>query len=192
MSRLRNVLSVSNVVAFTALFVALGGSVYAAGTLTGSQIRKNSLPGNRVKAKTIAANRLKPNSLTTRQVKNGSLRGKDINQRTLTAVDAAGLASVNYASVTLPLPGDGSAATATANCPAGTHAIGGGATLSNDDRGRVNDMGPSPLRTGWEATAFSWFSGTTMTVTAVCVKVANPSGAVNALPQPPVKYNPYG
>lgn len=94
----------------------------------------------------------------------------------------------------MPLPGDGRAASATANCPSGGHAIGGGATVSNDNLATVNDAGPSPLRTGWEATAFSWSSSTTMTVTAVCVTVGKPGGAVNAVPGPPAKpkYDPFG
>ncbi len=68
----------------------------------------------------------------------------------------------------------------TANCPRGAYAIGGGATLSNEEQGSVNDSGPSPLRTGWAATAHSYFpAGVTMTVTAVCVVVKSPGGGVS-------------
>jgi hypothetical protein len=42
-----------------ALFVALGGTVYAAQKLDGKAIRVKSLPGNRIKVHSIAANRLK-------------------------------------------------------------------------------------------------------------------------------------
>src|SRR3954466_8906006 len=118
--------SFSNIVACLALFVALGGSVYAAGKISGKQIKPSSLPGNRIKPKTIPPNRIKPKSLTARQVKPNSLRGTEIDQKTLTGVSAAALANVQYQATTLELTWRTTAATA--NCPAGTYAIGGGAT----------------------------------------------------------------
>lgn len=51
------------VIAIIALFVALGGTVYAAGKISGKSIKVKSLPGNR----------LKPNSVTGKQVKESSL-----------------------------------------------------------------------------------------------------------------------
>ncbi|HEX6780950.1 MAG TPA: hypothetical protein VF125_02850 [Solirubrobacterales bacterium] len=170
-ARIGKLLSFSNVVACLALFVALGGSVYAAGKISGKQIKPSSLPGNRIKPKTVPANRIKPNSLT----------GKQIKEQTLSGVSAAALDSVQYQAVTGELPPEGRFGTLTANCAPGSYAIGGGATLSNEERGTVNSSGPSPLRTGWTATGYSWywFSRPTMTVTAVCVVVNKPGGAVN-------------
>jgi hypothetical protein len=180
-ARIRRTLTFSNVIACLALFVALGGSVYAAGKISGKQIRKSSLPGNRIKPKTVPANRIKPNSLS----------GKQINEKTLTGVSAAALAGVQYQAVQAELPPEGRAGTVTANCPAGSYAIGGGATLSNEERGVVNSSGPSPLRTGWMATGYSWysFSRPTMTVTAVCMVLNAPGGSVN--PGTP-QYQPAG
>lgn len=187
MKRIGKFLTFSNVVACLALFIALGGSVYAAGKINGKQIKANSLPGNRLKPKSIAANRIKPKTLTGRQVKAGSLTGTQIKQSTLTGVSAAGLASVHYEAVTMSLPNDARPATATANCPSGTNAIGGGATVSNDERVAVNDIGPSPLRTGWEATGFAWGNDASITVTAVCVAVGKLGGAVSAVQGPQSK-----
>lgn len=53
------------VLAGIALFVALGGSVYAAskGKLSGRAIRVKSLPGNRLKVGSVPGNRLKPHSI---------------------------------------------------------------------------------------------------------------------------------
>lgn len=188
-ARLAKSLSFSNVIACLALFVALGGTVYAAGKINGKQIKRSSLPGNRIKPKTVPANRIKPSSLTGRQVKANSLGGDQINEKTLTGVSAAALADVQYQAVTAQLP-SGKFSTLTANCPAGAYAIGGGATLSNDERGYVNDSGPSPLRTGWSATGWSWWpGGAELTVTAVCVLVERPVGAVN--PGSP-QYQPAG
>jgi hypothetical protein len=61
--RLRGQLSYANVVATLALFVALGGSSYAALTITGKNVRDRSLTGKE----------LKRNSLTGRQIREGRL-----------------------------------------------------------------------------------------------------------------------
>jgi hypothetical protein len=170
MPRISKLFSFSNVVACLALFIALGGTVYAAGKISGKQIKPSSLPGNRIKPKTIAANRIKPKSLTSGQVKPkslsgaqiapDSLTGAQIDEKTLT-VSAASLASVQYESTTLEL--NWKTASATANCPSGSYAIGGGATLSDQDGGTVNSSGPSPLRTGWTASGWAFGeSGPTM------------------------------
>jgi hypothetical protein len=55
--------SQATIVAYLALFVALGGSVYAATKISGRAIKPRSIPGNR----------LKPNSVTGRQIKESSL-----------------------------------------------------------------------------------------------------------------------
>lgn len=199
MRRIARLLSFSNVVACLALFIALGGSVYAAGAISGKQIKRSSLPGNRIKPKTIPANRIKPKSLTGRQVKPkslagaqvkpNSLTGEQIDEKTLT-VSAAALANVQYESTTVTL--GWRARTATANCPAGSYAIGGGATLSEARGATVNESGPSALRTGWTASGYSWFeTDITMTVTAVCVAVDKPGGSVTTdNTPPPPQYNP--
>lgn len=184
MARLWKALSFSNVVACLALFVALGGSVYAAGKISGNQIKANSLPGNRVKAKTLTAKQVKPGSLTGAQIKAGSLTGAqiqpgsltgtEINAGTLSGVTASKLGSIQYASATVPF-GAAAGLTATANCPAGTNVIGGGAIVSNDLLDFVNDSGPTATRNGWTATGFGE-PGDSMTVTAICTAAAGISG----------------
>lgn len=186
-ARIARFLTFSNVVACLALFVALGGSVYAAGKINGKQIKRSSLPGNRIRPKTIPPNRITPKSLTGRQVKANSLSGAQINEKSLVGVSAAALASLQYQATTITLPSNGRLGTTTANCPPGSYVVGGGATLSNDNQATVNSSGPSPLRTGWTATAFSWFGGAMLTVTAICVVVEKPGGAVQA-----VQYQPGG
>jgi hypothetical protein len=175
----------SNVVACLALFVALGGSVYAAGKINGKQIKRNSLPGNRLKPKSVTANRIKPKALTGRQVKPRSLTGRQIDQGTLDEVSAARLGAIHYRSTAVLLPPTGWPVTrATADCPPGTSVIGGGATLSRDE-GRIDESGPTPLRSGWTASGVAWFSGTTMTVTAICVAVDKPTDGSQTVSAPP-------
>ncbi len=53
----------ATLVAYLALFIALGGSVYAASKISGRTIKPHSLPGNRLKA----------NSVTGRQINESSL-----------------------------------------------------------------------------------------------------------------------
>src|SRR5829696_450841 len=172
MARIGKSLTFSNVIACLALFIALGGSVYAAGKISGKQIKPNSLPGNRVKAKTLTGRQIKPGSLTGSQIRAGSLTGTQIqpgsltgtqiNTSTLTDVTASKLASVQYASVTVPLTGSTSGSSATAGCPSGTNVIGGGATVSNDATAIVNDSGPESGRNGWTATGFVFEGAATM------------------------------
>lgn len=73
-----------------ALFVALGGSVYAAkrAKIDGKAIRAKSIPGNRVKPRSIAANRLKPGVLKETRIA-APLTGADINELTLGQVPSA-------------------------------------------------------------------------------------------------------
>jgi hypothetical protein len=175
MAHVRKALTFSNVVACIALFVALGGSVYAAGKINGKQIKKSSLPGNRIKPKTVKANRIKPKTLTGRQVRPRSLTGRQINQATLNEVSAARLAGVHYQTSRVSLPPGWPATRVTADCPTGTYVVGGGATMSREEA-QVLDSGPASLRTGWTASGTAWFSNnTTMTVTAICVAVSKPS-----------------
>src|SRR4051794_28032481 len=63
----------ATVVAYLALFIALGGSAYAAATINGSAIKKNSIPGNRLKTRGVGGDRLRNNSVTGRQVRESSL-----------------------------------------------------------------------------------------------------------------------
>lgn len=79
------------VISVMALFVALGGSVYAAkkARINGKTIRAKSIPGNRLKPRSVPANRLKPNVLRGLRRAGGPLTGTDINELTLGQVPAA-------------------------------------------------------------------------------------------------------
>jgi hypothetical protein len=73
-----------------ALFVALGGSVYAAGKINGRSIKKSSIPGNRLKPGSVPANRLRPGVLDGRP--SGPLTGEEIDERSLGQVPSAAYA----------------------------------------------------------------------------------------------------
>lgn len=73
-----------------ALFVALGGTVYAAGKINGRSIRKSSIPGNRLKPGSVPANRLRRGVLDGRP--SGPLTGEEIDERSLGQVPSAAYA----------------------------------------------------------------------------------------------------
>lgn len=76
------------VISLIALFVALGGTVYATSKISGKTIKKGSEPGNRIKKNTI----------TGKQVKEASL-GVVPNASALGGTAAAAFAPISYASV---------------------------------------------------------------------------------------------
>jgi hypothetical protein len=171
MTRITKVFTFSNVIALVALFVALGGSVYAAGRISGTQIKPSSVPGNRIKAKSLTGRQIKPRSLSGKQIKTDSLGAKQIKESTLTGVTSSAIGAVHYVTVSVPISGSilgGNNGTAV--CPAGTVVIGGGAAVSPEVSAYVNDSAPSVTHTGWTATAYGE-PGTTMTVSAICTAV---------------------
>jgi hypothetical protein len=86
MSRLKKLLTFSNAIALLALFIALGGSVYAASNkIDGSQVKANSLPGNRIVPGSVAANQIKKGSIGEAQLKANAINGKQIKAGAITA-----------------------------------------------------------------------------------------------------------
>jgi hypothetical protein len=79
------------VVSTLALFVALGGTVYAAQKLNGRAIKVKSLPGNRLKLGSVPANRLKPGTLRAAGLtqSSGPITGAEIDELSLGQVPEA-------------------------------------------------------------------------------------------------------
>lgn len=73
------------VISVLALFVALGGTGYAASQINGKSLKTNSVTGKKLKNKTITGAKVKPNGLT----------GAQINESTLGTVPSA--ANANHA-----------------------------------------------------------------------------------------------
>ena len=65
LARLRGRLSYANVVATLALFIALGGSSYAALTITGKDVRNRSLTGKDVKRNSLTGGEIREGRLDT-------------------------------------------------------------------------------------------------------------------------------
>jgi hypothetical protein len=113
--RIRARLTYANVIATLALFIALGGSSYAA----------LKLPKNSVKAKQIAAG-----AVTSSEVKNGSLKSGDFNSASLAKLKGPkgdpGATNVVMRQGATVSVGAGAFNSATAACQSGERATGGG------------------------------------------------------------------
>jgi len=88
------------IVALIALFVALGGTVYAAGKINGKTIKKGTIPGNRIKGGSLTGGQIKAASLTGAQIRAGSLTGAKVAPNSLTGaqIDEGSLGEVPNAS----------------------------------------------------------------------------------------------
>lgn len=76
-------------IAGLALLAALGGTVYAAGKISGRTIKVKSLPGNRLAPGSVPGNRLKPGALRGSALAPGSITGIQIDASTLGQVPSA-------------------------------------------------------------------------------------------------------
>jgi hypothetical protein len=65
------------VVAYLALFVALGGSSYAALSISGKNVKDSSLTGRDIRNRSLTGKDVKRSSLTTREIRNRTLLASD-------------------------------------------------------------------------------------------------------------------
>jgi hypothetical protein len=157
------------VVSLLALFVALGGTSYAAITVTGANVKNGSLTGP--------------------DIKNGSLRGADVRNGSLSAGDLsldtiASLRGATGATGATGAPGTFGAVTvrtvvytagapATASCLTGEVATGGG-VASNSPSSFVRVSAPSPLigtPVGWQGQTLNTANASIPGVVyAICAK----------------------
>jgi|SRR5215212_3791316 len=77
------------VVVGLALAATLGGTVYAAGKISGRTIKVKSLPGNRLALGSVPGNRLKPGAIRGSALAPGSITGIQIDASTLGQVPSA-------------------------------------------------------------------------------------------------------
>jgi hypothetical protein len=120
------------VIAGLALVAALGGTVYAAGKISGRTIKVKSLPGNRLTLGSVPGNRLKAGAIKGSQLAPGSITGIQIDASTLgqvpSAVHAETAESARDAETALNAANAENAKTVNgyqAGCRAGTRAFAG-------------------------------------------------------------------
>lgn len=197
LANLRPALTFANVVSLIALFVALGGSGYAAVVL-----KKNSVKSAHIKNGQVKTADLARNSVSTSKIANGRLRAEDFASGQLPAGPAGarganGATKVVVRSATgginlqcsgVPGPCVGQSLTVVARCNDGERATGGGygpprqtgpvvARYDTENSGQNGPFAPGGTPTGWvvdmKASGASTgspgsFSGETPPVYVVC------------------------
>jgi len=164
-------LSYANVTASLALFVALGGTSYAA-----TKIPAKSVGPTQLKSPGGDAVKIAPRAVDGSKVRDGSLTGFDIAGKVAAAVTADKLANVLRVSapgISDPAPAQSySTKGAVAACPAGTFVVGGGVSLGDKDGQFVSGSYPSSA-TSWTAEVDNVAPTTPgFTVYAVCLPAA--------------------
>jgi hypothetical protein len=149
-------------ISLLALFIALGGTGYAALKVGSRQIVNNS----------VRSKDLRNNDIRSKDIRNRTIVGKDIAAGVIPSIPAPPSTSSQIGQVTGPAvtvqPGSATP-TATATCPAGTKVVGGGATtapLNNFSLSRS-----APFRQQWLVNGYNAgsFPGTVQAV-AFCAR----------------------
>lgn len=184
-------LTYANVVASIALFAALGGSSYAAITITGKQVRDGSLSGRDVRNASVTGRDVRDQSLLAQDFKQGQLpagpqgpKGDPGAAGPKGDSGEPGLAGLSGYEVRVASSSEDSstAKQVSVECAAGKVAVGGGASLS----GAGNVVSPpfsvalnsstiTPLGDGWGARAHEVAptdTGWKLTVKVICAKAA--------------------
>jgi hypothetical protein len=177
----------AGVMSTVALFVALGGGAYAAGRLPA-----HSVGSSQLKNRAVTTAKIKNGAVNGAKVANGSLTGADFKLSTLGKVPsaaaadtatnatnathagaAAALDHVTYKNVAGSAAPGPDAASATAICDAGQHAIAGGVQVADANTAFVIDDYPDSADTAWTARVDNGGSAAVaFTVYAVCTSVA--------------------
>jgi hypothetical protein len=105
MNRFRGHLTYANVMATLALFIALGGSSYAALRIGTKEVRNNSLLGEDIRNRTLRGEDILNRSLSGRDLARNTVGGRQINESSLAAVpDAVRLGGSRLADLKVRCP----------------------------------------------------------------------------------------
>ena len=170
MRGIRRVVTPANVLAGMALFVALGGTGWAAEVLGSNSVGTPQLKASAVTTPKIASgavtkSKLGKGAVSSDAIAKGAVTAEKIAAGVLGGVAASKISTVNSAAVTVPVQNDGTAVTAT--CAAGQKAVGGG--WNSGLWGFQISEGPTADGTGWTASFATGPQPATVSVTAVCI-----------------------
>jgi len=174
----------TGIVAWLALFLSLGGVVYAT-----TRMPKNSVSSSALKRCAVTSEKLANNAVTGPKVKPGSLDSSDLDLKSfgtvpsastcgvaLTAKTATEIAKVTYVTDTLTVTGTSgdeanTMATGTARCGPGQSVLGGGTSVESDADQIVNDSHPVGTN-AWTGVVLNEDADPhAMTVYAICAPV---------------------
>ncbi len=176
----------STAVAYLALFAALGGSAYAAVTVTGSNIKDGTVTGKDVKNRSLGKSELSPRAVSSLSGQPGPQgeqgpagpkgaigpEGPAGAQGPAGPVGPSGISGLQYmTSAGIAIPAN-STASGTIDCPGGKKALGGGVSRTGD--GLIVDTAPLNEGTGWAGELRNRGTGSvTMYVWAICANVSS-------------------
>jgi hypothetical protein len=163
LSKLRAKLSFANVVSLAALFVALGGTAYATGLITGEDIQDGTIHSRDLTNDTIRGHDIRNDTIQSRDIQNGSLRKHDFKPGQFPQGGGGGKLTVRVNSDGLRATCSNDAGTTCeaakqtlrATCKAGERATGGGwkGEISGNDTLAENRPDPeSGTPTAWQVT----------------------------------------
>jgi hypothetical protein len=178
-------------VAYLALFAALGGSAYAAVTVTGQNIKDGTITGRDVKNRSLGTSKLSTAAVSSLAGERGPA-GPQGERGERGPVGPAGPAGPQGAPGAAGLPGpsgisgweylvsagtrisSGDPGAATVECPDGKSPLGGGASPYSNYRAYVSTSAPTNGATG-RTVRFHNTSSTTVTVYAwvICARVSS-------------------
>jgi hypothetical protein len=93
LKRIGRRLTSAHAIALLALFVALGGSAYAAKSINGALLKRASVPGSKLKNRAVTSAKLAGNAVTSAKITDGQVGGSDL------AAGAVGTAKLADAAV---------------------------------------------------------------------------------------------
>ena len=163
------------VISILALVLAASGTAVAASKLVSgnSLIKKNSLSGNRLMSGSVTGKQIAISSLG--KVPDAAKADVATSATSATTAGSAPISNVTYvttANVPIQVDTTGVPTPVTANCPAGTTVIGGGATVASPANELIDGSSPAST-TGWTAEIFNEGNGIlTASVTAICAPAA--------------------
>ena len=184
----------TNVVAYSALFIALGGTAYAAvrpptDSVGTSQLRNGAVTAAKVRAHALTLRDLAHGSVGTAQLADGAVTMQQIQPHSLTA---AAFAPGTLPTTTPQLhtvivgyavgpgsagPDPNPATTLPVDCPAGTQAVGGGFNIPSSDQANETVTASEPLPANSSGPAIGW----TVTFTYTGSEPHAPFGSVYAV-----------
>jgi hypothetical protein len=177
-------------VAYLALFAALGGSAYAAATITGANIKNGTVTGKDVKNRSLGTNKLSTKAVSSLVGQRGPAgsqgpagpqgetgpKGDRGQQGPAGAIGPAGPAGPagpqgpsgvsgwEYVTALKPIPA-GTTARWSVNCSDGKRALGGGVATdigSPVGHARVLETAPAGVASGWQVAVRNESSSTTL------------------------------
>lgn len=157
-NRIRRRLTFANVTSVLALFIALGGSSYAAIKIDGRDIRNATITGTKIKRGTLQAQHFKAGQMPRGARGLTGARGATGAAGARGPAGPAGATNVRTRFVDSPIPAN-NGVNATAECRPGERLTGGGAFSTNIGATDSYDMGGYPEPQQQDVVPTKWTHG---------------------------------